>query len=603
MLTNIPPTIYLAGILGLGIAAQWLAWRMRLPAIVLLLAFGFTLGQLVEPPGYFGNADVLFPVVSLAVGVILFEGGLNLRLRDVRETGTVVFRLVTVLLLTTGILSALGAYYVVGLSLGMSALVGALLTVSGPTVVLPLLRQVHLTRRIGAIIKWEGIVNDPIGAILAALVFEVVAHGPRIVHEGHWFVNLLATVLTGAVLAAIGAGLIVFVLRYYLVPDYLQNPLILALIVLLFAVSNYLQAESGLLAVTLMGVLLANQNLVTIRHVIEFKENLQVLLISTLFIVLAAQVEVSQETMATIGWRTLLFVALLIVVVRPFATWLATLGSDLPLNERVLLGWIHPRGIVAAAVASLFALKLRDTPFADEGETLVFVTFSTIVGTVLVYGFTLGPLARYLRLARPNPQGILFAGASPLVREIAQAVRAEHVPVLLVDSNPQKISAARLAGLPVCLATMGSEYAKDELELDDIGRLMAMTPNDEVNTLACMQFSEHFDSASLYQLPPRGATSERYERIPSHLRGRLLFQKDATFDQLEKRFAQQHVIKKTAISDEFTFAHFRERYGESALVLFVVDENGKLHIRTAGDDSTPRAGLKVIALVEKFEEE
>jgi Trk K+ transport system NAD-binding subunit len=320
-----------------------------------------------------------------------------------------------------------------------------------------------------------------------------------------------------------------------------------------------------------------------------------------LFIVLASRLELSPEILASIGWPSLLFVAVLIVVVRPLAAMLATLGSELTWRERLLVCWIHPRGIVAAAVASLFALKLRDTRFAVEAQQFVFVTFAVIFGTVFVYGFTMGPLARRLGLSRSSPQGIMFVGASPWVRELALAVQAEEVPVLLVDNNPQKISAARLAGLPVCLGSIGSEFVQEQLDLGDIGRLIAATPNDEVNTFASMEFVENFGRAGVFQLAPREASHQRYERIPTHLRGRLLFSKEATFDQLEKRFHDGQQIKKTVLTEEFTFEHFRERYGESALIVFVVDENDRLQIRTAGDTTVPKPDQKVIALVHEVE--
>ncbi|MEM9186857.1 MAG: cation:proton antiporter [Planctomycetota bacterium] len=597
--------LYLAAVLALGTAAQWLAWRAQLPAIVLLLGFGFVLGQAVGPPDpYIG--DALLPMVSLAVGVILFEGGLSLQLREVKETGGVVLRLVTVGLLVTWIGVAAAAHWLVGFAWPMAALVGALLTVSGPTVILPLLRQVRPERRVGSVIKWEGIVNDPIGAVLAALVFEVVRHfatgdiepGGGVL-AGESLRSLFTTLVVGLTLGGATAALVVGLLSRYLVPDYLQNPVVLALVILVFAVSNYLSEESGLVTVTVLGLLLANQERVSIKHVVEFKENLRVLLISVLFIVLSSRVPIGWTQLRELGPGGLLFVGAVILVVRPIAAGLATVGSDLRRNERLLLAWIHPRGIVAAAVASLLALQFEQTEYADAAEKMVLVTFLVIVGTVTVYGLTLSPLARRLGLAGEDPQGVLFAGASPIVREIALALQAEGFDTLLVDTNPQNISDARMAGLPVCYASIGSEFVHEETDFGQIGRLVAMTPNDEVNSLAATEFAEQFGSANVYQLSPPAST-ERLERVPQHRRGRTLFADGVTHDALRLRFAAGAVIKKTTLSEDFTIDDFRTRY-PSALLLFTAPEKGKLTICAEGRKLEPRAGKKLIALVDADE--
>ena len=593
-------SIYLATVLALGVGAQWLAWRTKLPAIVLLLAFGFGLGIAVGPPEEHVDDTTLLPLVSLAVGVILFEGGLSLQLKEVRETRAVVLRLVTVGLLVTWAGATVAAHWLVGFSWPMATLLGALLTVSGPTVILPLLRQVRPTGRIGSVIKWEGIVNDPIGAVLAALVFEVVAHGAgsHLAADSAWMLG--KTALVGLLLGGGGAWLIVHLLQRYLVPDYLQNPVVLGVVVLVFAISNALQEESGLVTVTVLGLVLANQSRASVKHVVEFKENLRVLLISVLFILLSSRVSIGWEDLKQVGWGGLGFVLVLIVLIRPAATLLATVGSDLRRNERLLLSWIHPRGIVAAAIASLFALRLgKSQPeLAAEGERLVLMTFLVIVGTVLIYGLSLGPLARRLGLSREDPQGVLFAGASPLVRQIAHALDAEEVPTLLVDTNPQNVAAGRINGLRVHYASIGSEFVLQGLDLGGIGRLLAMTPNDEVNSIAAMEFRELFGSANVYQLAPPKKTSERHRRIPEHLRGRVLFSARATYDELRRREEAGAMLKKTTLTEGFTIDDFRAQYGESALVLCVFPEEGRARFAAEDQPLDLKSGGKILALVD-----
>ncbi len=599
------PSIYLASLLALGIAAQWLAWRLKLPAIVLLLFFGFGFGVVVGPPeNYLGEGGVLFPMVSLAVGVILFEGGLTLRLSEIRDTHNVVLRLVTIGIAITALLTAFAAHYLIGFSWPMAVLVGALLTVSGPTVILPLLRQVRPDRQLGSVVKWEGIVNDPIGAVLAALVYEAVAHGGGADLAGTGLAGGTLVALGKTVVIGLGLGIatgwgLVQVMRRYLVPDYLQNAVVLSALLLVFAVSNFLQPESGLITVTVLGIYLANQKQVALKHVIEFKENLRVLLLSVLFIVLASRVELGQEQFAQIGWGGLLFVIAMVLVIRPLAVWGSTLGCDLPRREKLFLAWMHPRGIVAAAVATLFALGLAEhrPELADEAQKMVLVTFLVVVSSVTIYGLTLGPLARKLGLSRENPQGLLFAGASPVVREIALAVQKEGFATLLVDTNPENISLARMEGLPVCYASIGSEFVHQETDLGDIGQLLAMTPNDEVNTLATSEFAEHLGSANVYQLAPHDADSDRHQRVPTHLRGRILFDRQVTDEVLRHRYEEGYRTKKNMLSDDYTYEDFREKYGELAIVMFVVSESGQLKVQAADKEYEPKSGDKLIALV------
>lgn len=598
--------IYLAAVLSIGIAAQWLAWRLKLPAIVLLLFLGFAMGYVVGPPeDYLGTGpkgrSILFPMVSLAVGVILFEGGLSLRFREIRDYAGVVVRLVSVGLLITGVLTACAARYLLDFDWQIAILLGALLTVSGPTVILPLLRQVRPERKLASVVKWEGIINDPIGAVLAALVYEVVAH-PTLAH-GTMFA-LLKTLLVGLGIGLASGWVIRELMRRFMLPDFLQNPVVLSLVLLMFAVSNQLQPESGLVTVTVLGMYLANQRQVTIKHVIEFKENLRVLLLSVLFIALASRIQPTYADLKQVGWGGLVFVAALILVIRPIAVLVSTWGTELSKRQRIFLAWIHPRGIVAAAVATLFAIGLQSNELYEaQAQKMVLVTFLAVVGTVSVYGLTIGRLAKWLDLSREDPQGVLFAGASPLVREIAMSLQKDGFATLLVDTNPENISAARMDGLPVCYASIGSEYVQEEIDFGNIGKLLAMTPNDEVNTLAASEFVEQFGTANVYQLAPREKASERHQRVPSHLRGRLLFAQSLTSDEIRERHNQGYRIKKTTLSEDFTLEHFRQKYSDDAILMFVVPEKGRLVVLTAQSELEPRAGQKIIALVPHVEDE
>ncbi len=587
----------LASIIVLGILAQWLAWRIHLPSILLLLVFGMLAGPalgILHPDELFGN--LLFPLVSVSVAIILFEGGLSLRLDELRQIGRTVRNLITIGILVTWVLAALGAHVIAGVDWAPAVLLGAILVVSGPTVIIPLLRHIRPSGNVGAIVKWEGIVNDPVGAVLAVLVFEAMIS--RGMGEGTWQVvsGVFQAVFFGVIFGIVGAVAIILLLKRYLIPDFLQNPVSLMVVITAYVGSNAIQGESGLVAVTVMGIILANQRYVSIHHIVEFKENLRVLLISSLFVILAARL--TGEQLALFDAVNWLFVAFLIVIVRPVAVALSTRGSSLNWKERLFVAWMAPRGIVAAAVASVFAIELSDLGL-HNCECLVPLTFQVIIGTVALYGLTAPFLARYLKLSTPDPQGVLFAGAPPWVRSIAALLREQGFPVVLVDTNWGNITAARTEGLTAYYADILSENLMHDIHLDGIGRILAMTPNDEVNALSALHFVDIFGRSEVYQLSPvKKSSAERRAFVPQHLRGRYLFDEAATYASLTGRFRAGAGVKKSHLSEEYTYEQFRERYGDSAIPMFIITEAKKLHVCSADGPPDPKTGDVLISIVD-----
>lgn len=588
--------IGLASIIALGILAQWLAWRLHLPSILLLLIFGFVAGPLagvVNPDAIFG--DLLFPLVSVSVAIILFEGGLSLRLDELRKGGRIIRNLTTVGVLITWVLTTAAAHFVVGIELWPAILLGAILVVSGPTVIIPLLRQVRPRGNVGSIVKWEGIVNDPIGAILAVLVFEVIVHGEMGKGTALIIFGAAKALIFGGLIGLLGAGIIIILLKRYLIPDFLQNAVALMIVVMVYVACNAIQSESGLLAVTVMGVILANQKYVSIKHIYEFKETLRVLLISSLFIILAARISIGE--MALTRPSSWIFVALLIVVVRPVMVFASTIRCGLSWRERAFISWMAPRGIVAAAVISVFAIRLIEIGFVNC-SFLVPLTFQVIVGTVAIYGLTAPYVARFLGVAQANPQGVLFAGAQGWAQSLAAKLKDEGFQVVLVDTNWANISSARSKGLRAYYANILSENLFYDLQLDGIGRLMAMTPNDEVNSLAALHFNDIFEKSELYQLYPSGKNRRNQRsKIPKHLRGRFLFDNKVDYNYLEARFRDGAIVKKTTITEEFSFEDFKARYGENVLPLFAIRE-GRLKVFTDEEEPEPRPDEILISLVE-----
>lgn len=584
----------LASIVVLGIGAQWLAWQLRLPSILLLLIFGFVAGPgtgFLNPDQLLG--DLLLPVVSLSIALILFEGGLSLRLATLREIG-VVRNMITIGVLVTWLIGTGAAHVLLDFDIGVAILLGAVLVVTGPTVIVPLLRHVRPRGQIGPVVRWEGILNDPIGAILAVLVFEALLAGGFKEATMEAALGVFKAVFIGGVLGGLGAGMLILLLKRYWIPDFLQNPIALMTVVSAFTVSNFLQTESGLVAVTLMGGILANQKIVTVKHIVEFKENLRVLLIAVLFIILAARLQMAD--LAHIGMSSLAFLAVLIFIARPAAVALSAWGSGLSWQERLYLSWMAPRGVVAAAIASIFGLELVRAGYAQAGQ-LVPVTFLVIIGTVTIYGLTASVVARWLGIATPNPQGIVFIGAHGWARAIASTLQEEGYEVLLVDTNRRDIAAARLAGLPTFYTSILSDSVLDEIELGGMGRLLALTPNDEVNALAALHFIPVLGRGEVYQLPPEQEGVDDTDTIPSHLRGRFLFGSDITYTLLTTSFEAGAEIKKTRISEQFDYEAFQSMYGQRAIPLFVVEESGELVIFVADAPPSPKSGQTLISLV------
>lgn len=587
----------LAWLAVLGIGSQWVAWRLRLPSILLLLVAGFVAGpilRIIEPNVMLG--DLLMPVVSLSVSLILFEGGLTLRFSELKDIGHVVRNLVTVGALVTWVACTVAAQTLLGWSLGLAAVFGGIVVVTGPTVIGPLLRLVQPARQVASVLKWEGIVIDPVGAVMALLVFEMVHAGQDISSLSTVAgIGLGKTLAIGTGLGLLGGEFLVRCMKRHWVPDFLQNPVALMTTVGLFTLSNLFQHESGLLTVTVMGIFLANQKRVDIHHVLEFKENLRVLLISALFILLAARIELADLRRIPVLGAVGLLLAM-IVLVRPASVFVSTAGSRLNWRERGFLAWMAPRGIVAAAVASIFAQRLEEAGVPRANE-LVPVTFFLIISTVAIYGLTAIPVARALGVSSPNPQGILFAGAHAFARAMAGLLRKENIPVLLVDVNRENLAAARMEGLPVHFGNILSDHTLHELDLAGIGRLLAVTPNHEVNSLAVVHFRETFGRAENYQLARESRSGSKKQEVATRLGGRVLFEPEATWTNLQTRLRDGAVVKKTTLTGEFTYEQFKARHGHEAVPLFLVNGKGQVRIFCADEKMNPPVGWSLISLV------
>jgi NhaP-type Na+/H+ or K+/H+ antiporter len=598
--------INLASLIILGIGAQWLAWRLKFPSILFLLILGFVAGPItgfLQPDDLMG--DMLLPFVSLAVAIILFEGGLTLNLKELREIGGVVVGLITVGMMVTWVIAAAAAYFLLELSPQISILLGALLVVTGPTVIGPLLRHIRPNQRVNDILKWEGIVIDPIGALLAVLVFEAItisvspAIGVSPFQQAttEILLSLGRTIFFGSLTGFFFAWLLVLLIRKYWVPDFLQATVSLSLVIAAYLSSDLIQPGSGLFSATLMGIVMANQKYVSVKSILEFKENLRVLIISILFILLSARLNLGdfQGLSYNIPW----FLVILILVARPLSVFMSSIGSGLTIREKLFLSWMAPRGIVAAAVSSIFALRLAET---ENAGAIVPVTFSVIVVTVVIYGLSSKSVARWLKVAESDSQGILFVGAHTWALEIAKAVKNEGFKVVVVDTNRSDIAKAQLAGITTVYGSVLSENVVEDIPLSGVGKLFAVTSNDEVNSLSVVLFNSIFDRHELYQLiPVKAEKGKEQDFSPKHLRGRFLFGEGVNFATLRKLYFAGAIIKSIKITKDFTYKDFLLKYGDNAIPMFQINENKELTVITNETDVKPKAGTTIIAMVMETE--
>jgi len=473
------PTFSFAIALGAGVVAQLLAAPLRLPSIVLLLAFGVLLGPevlgLVDPAALGGG---LFPLVTLAVAVILFEGGLNLDLQRLRRAASPIRLLVTVGAMVTALGGGLAAHHFMGWPWGPSVLFGTLVIVTGPTVIRPLLRNVPLRPRLATVLEAEGLLIDPVGAIVAAVTLQLVAApSPASVAAGA--LGFVYRIGFGAGAGLLSGLALVALLRWrHAVPEGLMDLVALGGALLSFALSEAVLTESGILAVTVAGVVVGNLEPRLAEDLGEFQERLTVGLIGLLFVLLAADVRVA-EVMG-LGRGGVLTVGALVLLVRPLGVWLCTLGSEFGWREKAFLSWVAPRGVVAAAIASLAAAFLEEAG-AGAGHEIRALVFLTIGVTVVVQGGSAPLVARLLRVRAPGRDGVVILGAEELGFALGTVLREDSTPVVFADVNPSHCRAAEERGFQVVYGDAFEPSTLARMRLERSFAAVGLTPNNEVN--------------------------------------------------------------------------------------------------------------------------
>ncbi len=583
-------------ILLVGVACQWIAWRVKLPAIIFLLACGALAGpvlDLLDPDVLLG--DLLFPFVSLSVAIILFEGSMTLRFRDIPGLERVIRRMITLGVLISWAITAVATRLIMDFSWHVALLFGAFMVVTGPTVIKPLLRSVRPKTSVANVLQWESILIDAIGATLAVLVYQFIVSGG--LGHGGVIAGLLVfgeILLIGVLLGAGSGYLLGILLRRHWIPKYLHNVAALSLVCCMFALSDLFQEESGLLTVTVMGVWLANMKGVELDEIFDFKESLSILLLSMLFILLVARMDMHE--FLSIGWPALGVLAVIQFLVRPLSVQVCALGSKLSMSERHLLAWIAPRGIVAAAISALFAIKLEALGY-HEAPQMVPLTFMIIIGTVLLQSMTAGPIAKWLRVSEPEANGFLIYGANPVARAIAEALVKNGFKVQLADQNWTNVKEAKLMGLPVYWGNPVSEHAERHLDLVGIGNLLALTPHNELNALAAHYYRMEFEPRNIFTVRthcPERAIAE--EKCSYKFGGRQFPNTNVSFIELEDMLGKGAAIKTTTLTEEFTWDNYRSQQGERRVPLLAVTPARGVMVFNADAQFTPRPGWKIVGL-------
>lgn len=576
------PLVQLTGLVALGAAIHWTAARTSLPAVILLLLSGLAIGPILglfDPDELFGK--LLEPLISLAVGYVLFEGGLSLKLREARQLGKPLARIVIVGLVVAFGLGSLGAHYIGGLSWGSAATIAAILVVTGPTVIRPMLRQARLPNRPARLLKWEGIVNDPLGALLAVTVVEIVVATSGAEADGIalWAVPFFVAAAAGV--GWLGGYLLARALDGGAVPQHLKTPVTIAWVAVVFTAAEAFMHEAGLLSTTMMGVAFANSGSPNVEGVRRFKEDIVTLLVALLFLVLAARLELEQMTSMTLGEAG--FVAAILFVIRPVSILTALTGTSLPRNERLLIGWIAPRGIVAAAMAAALAPRLADAGLPDA-DRLVPVLFAVVLATVVLHGLTVGPVARRLGVGSRREPGLLIVGGSRWASDLVRTLEGANIQAVVVDGDYRRVNRSRLSGVEAYYGEVIDEHTLDDLPTERLDTALVATADDSYNALASVALVDTFGRENVAQLTPDG---ERDAENP--LQGRVLWGEAGSFDRITLRFLGGARFRVAQLTKEYDIEDFHAAHPDS-LVLFTIG-NGDIKVANPEGDWSDDARL------------
>ncbi|MFK7899205.1 MAG: cation:proton antiporter [Cyclobacteriaceae bacterium] len=594
----------LAGVLILGIFAQWFAWKVKVPAILPLIIIGLLVGPIstyLMPTGdkfidtdKIFQGELLFDFLSLAVGVILFEGGLSLKIKELKGSFSTVANLIIIGTIVTFIGASVASYYIMDLELKMALLFGSLVIVTGPTVIKPILRNVRPNKKVATILKWEGVLIDPVGALIALLVYEFIIYFKADSNITLFaFKEIALTIVTGTGVGLSMASLIYYLLKKELIPTYLRNVVVLALVVFTIFLSDTIIHESGLFAVTLLGITLTNTKLKQINFILSFKEDITVILISVLFIMLSARIDM--EDIQLLGLRSIILFIVVVYLLRPLSIFLSSFKSKLSINEKLFLSWISPRGIVAAGVASIFTIRIiaSKSEFItaaerEDAELILPLTFLIIIGTVIIQGATAKKMAKTLNVIEKQPNGILFIGADEMTRMIALFMKKLDIPILLSDTSQENIRSAKVLGLETYQGSLLiDKTVTEDIDLTNYGQMWAMTSSSEINMLGGRILTRVFGEDKVFRL----STKREFELKELSKPKNLLFNGELDFLALMQIMRMKPGFKSITIELE---TEWQEILGdEEKTLLFYLDTKGQI-VPFTSQSPKPRKGDEVV---------
>lgn len=604
----------LAGIIILGIIAQWVAWKFKIPAILPLILIGLFVGPFstmfsndgnkwIEPlwdgeNGLFPG-ESLFNFVSLSIALILFEGGLTLKKDEIKSVGPVIYKLITLGAFITMITAGIAAHFIIGLNWPLSFLFSSLIIVTGPTVITPILRNLPLKKDISTVLKWEGILIDPIGALVAVLVFEFISvggdHGTQYTKET--LIEFGKILIIGFSIGFTSAYTFAMALKHRWIPHYLLNVVSLALVLTVFVLSDLFAHESGLLAVVIMGMVLGNMKLTALKDVLYFKETISILLISILFILLSANINI-RDLELIYNWNSLILFGIVVLIIRPIAVFLSSRKSTLSQNEKIFISWVGPRGIVAAGIASLFGLKLT-MQGVDNANYITPLVFMIVLGTVLLNATTARIVAGLTGVLLNKSEGILIVGASKPSRLIARYLKNNKKRVVLIDSNRNNISQAQDEGLEAIECDIYGDEIFENIELNDMGYLLALTGSKAINEYALSKLQSVFGEEGAFRL-----ISSEEMRDPENNPELGLFSQTDDYINISEVVRDYPVINEVVINSKEHYQQIIEATNKElkSIPLFVKDLKGEIHIIPADQSKiNVDKGFKLMYLGKKLD--
>lgn len=600
--------IELAGIIVLGIAAQWIAWRTKVPAILPLILIGLLVGplsmfftadgsKLIQPMfdiekkvGLFPNQS-LFNFVSLAISIILFEGGLTLKRTEIKDVGPAILKLISLGSVISFFGAGLASHFIIGLSWPISFLFASLVIVTGPTVIAPILQNVPLNRNVSTVLKWESILIDPVGALVAVLVYEFIISGEGgFEFTSHAVLQFIQIVLIGLALGTIAGYTLYYMIKKELVPHFLLNVFTLAMVLMVFVFSDLLAHESGLLTVVIMGMVLGNMDVPNLKEILSFKESISILLVSILFILLAANITLD-DLRLLIHWESLWLFLFVVFVLRPLGVFMSTGSAGLNTSEKLYISWVGPRGIVAAGISSLFGIRLLGQ--VEDAQYLAPLVFLIVLGTVLLNATTAKPFAKMLNVIQETSNGILFIGANKAARVIAKYLQDNNRHVVLVDNSLANVQAAEREGLQAIQADIFVDNLSEQMDLLDMGYLIAMTSSSEVNNYAVRKFHKVFGERGAYRLITSSETKLNNAALPEN----GIFSYTDDYINLSEAVREAPYVHETPIQSKEQLAQLVRTMAnqKNRVAIFLKDPLGLNHLLPPTfDDLDVEEGSKLV---------